>query len=35
MPREARVALLGLAAASLLSLMIDFMLQEMGRPGGR
>lgn len=31
MPRQARVALLGLATASLLSLMVDFMLKEMGR----
>lgn len=31
MPKEARVALLGLAGASLISLMVDFMIKEMGR----
>lgn len=31
MPKEARVAVLGLAAASLLSLMVDYMIKEMGR----
>jgi hypothetical protein len=29
MPREARIALLGLATASLLAVMIDWMLEEM------
>lgn len=31
MPRQARVALLGLASASLMALMVDFMIKEMGR----
>ena len=31
MPREARVALLGLAAASLMAVMVDWMIKEMGR----
>jgi len=32
MPKEARIALLGLAAASLLAVMVDWMIQEMSRP---
>ena len=31
MPREARVALLGLAAASLLAVMVDWMIKEMSQ----
>jgi type IV secretory pathway TrbD component len=32
MGRKPRVALLSLAAASLVAVMIDWMLQELGRP---
>lgn len=31
MGRQSRVALLGLASASLIALMIDYMLKELGR----
>ncbi len=31
MGKSARVALLGLASASLVSVMIDFMLKELGK----
>lgn len=32
MGRKPRVALLSLASASLVAVMIDFMLKELGRP---
>jgi hypothetical protein len=32
MPKEARIALISLAAASLLAVMVDWMVQEMSRP---
>ena len=32
MPREARIALLGLAACSLMAVMVDWMIKEMSRP---